>query len=81
MGTSAVRISWKDSTPGPHQVIISLGSGHEPRVVHGGSPQVISRLTPAAPYCFAVGYVYTVGGKVSYSTPACINGGTPSAGG
>ena len=82
-GRSAVRIAWKDTEPrGRYPVVISLGTGYGPRVVPDRSPQVISGFSPSKPYCFAVGYVYTLRGKAVYSSPpVCINGGTPSAGG
>jgi serine/threonine protein kinase len=83
VGHSAVRIAWKDAEPrGRYPVVISLGTGYPLRAVRDRSPQVISGLAPSKPYCFAVGYVYSMEGKTVYSSPpVCINGGTPSAGG
>jgi hypothetical protein len=72
---SSARISWKNPAQrgAPKQVVISLGRGFTPRVVPDVSPQVITGLQPGVPYCFAVGYVYTLEGKVSYSRPpACM---------
>lgn len=80
---SAVQISWRDTAPPGRyrQVVISLGAGNKSYVVADRSPQVISGLDPAKPYCFAVGYVYNLSGAASYSTPpACIRGGVPGTG-
>jgi len=85
------RISWTDTAPAAQykQVVISLGAGpgDRVRVVPDDSPQVVTKLTPDAPYCFAVGYIYAVtgnGAQASYSTvtsKACINGGAPEPAG
>jgi eukaryotic-like serine/threonine-protein kinase len=83
-GTS-VRLSWKNT--GSHaqnaQVVVTMGSGYEPRFLPNHSPQVITGLSPVEPYCFAVGYYVGSGSvNVAYSkvTPrACIRGGTPAA--
>lgn len=80
---SAVQISWRDTAPPGRyrQVVISLGAGNKSYVVADRSPQVISGLDPAKPYCFAVGYVYNLSGAASYSAPpACIRGGVPGTG-
>jgi hypothetical protein len=81
------RISWKDAAPaGRYEVVISLGRGQGARVrlVPDQSPQVVKGLTADGPYCFAVGYVYSLHGGASYSavtSKACINGGTPGPAG
>jgi hypothetical protein len=80
---STARIAWTDTAPrARYPVVISLGLGYAARVVPDRSPQVISGLSPSKPYCFAVGYVYTLQGKTVYSVPpVCIRGGAPAAGG
>ncbi len=78
---SSVMISWKDAAPQGsfRRVVISLGSGQRTLVVPDRSPQVVRGLNPTDPYCFAVGYVYSLQGAVSYSAhPACIRGGVPT---
>lgn len=80
---SSAQISWKDAArAGTYkQVVISLGAGNPTRVVPDQSPQVVGGLTPGQAYCFAVGYVYDLQGRVSYShRPACIRGGVPAGG-
>lgn len=73
---SAVRLSWTDTAAaGQYQVVVSLGHGYTPRVVPDQSPQVISGLVASRPYCFAVGYLYSLDGAVSYSAAVCIRGG------
>jgi serine/threonine protein kinase len=84
-GTTAVRISWRNTVSRTlyPQVVISLGAGYTLKSYPNDSPQVITGLTPDHPYCFAVGYVYdaVTSPKVSYSAEACINGGVPSTAG
>lgn len=76
---SAVKISWTDTAPvGQYQVVVALGSGYPTRVIPDATPQVISGLLPTRPYCFAVGYVYSLDGDVSYSPAVCIRGGVVS---
>jgi Protein kinase domain len=85
------RISWTDTAPAGQykEVVISLGSGpgDRVRVVPDDSPQVVTKLTPHARYCFAVGYIYAItgnGAQASYSavtSRACVNGGVPGPGG
>jgi serine/threonine protein kinase len=82
--STSVRLSWTNSGAhaADHQVIVSMGSGYQTRAVANHSPQVITGLTAAQPYCFAVGY-YIASGRVAYSTvtaSACVNGGAPAAG-
>jgi serine/threonine protein kinase len=79
---TTVRLSWKNT--GPHasdaNVIVSMGAGYKTRVLLNQSPQLITGLHPAEPYCFAVGY-YIASGDVAYSkvtAKACIRGGTPN---
>jgi protein kinase-like protein len=87
VGGTEARISWRDTAPvGGHEVVISLGRGQGTRVrlVRDESPQLVTGLTPDGPYCFAVGYVYSLHGAASYSavtSEACINGATPEPAG
>jgi serine/threonine-protein kinase PknK len=83
---TSVRLSWANAGPHAHdsQVIVSMGSGYNPRPLPNKSPQVITGLSAAQPYCFAVGYYIGSGPvNVAYSkitTKACIRGGKPAAG-
>ena len=87
---SAVRISWKNTEPVSKypSVVISpgVGQGLSTRPFANQSPQVFTGLVPGKPYCFAVGYVYSITGekaRTSYSTVtsrACVNGGAPETG-
>jgi serine/threonine protein kinase len=87
LSDTSVRLSWKND--GPHasdaQVIVSMGSGYNPRPVPNQSPQVITGLSPTQPYCFAVGYYVGSGAvNVAYSkvtAQACIRGGKPASAG
>jgi serine/threonine protein kinase len=87
---SSVRISWKNTEPAGKypSVVISPGTGQglSTRPFTNQSPQVFTGLVPGKPYCFAVGYVYSITGekaRTSYSTVtsrACVNGGVPETG-
>jgi serine/threonine protein kinase len=80
---SSVRISWTNPAreSAYKQVVISGGAGFPPQAVANDSPQIISGLNPGQGYCFSVGYVYDLQGKVSYSSPpACIRGGVAPSG-
>jgi hypothetical protein len=76
-----LKVSWHDPEGNPEHfpVVITLGAGHTPTPVTGGSPQVLTGLDPAKPYCVAVGYVYALDGHTAYSTPECVHGGQASA--
>jgi eukaryotic-like serine/threonine-protein kinase len=75
-----LKVSWHDPEGNPQHfpVVITLGAGHTPTPVTGGSPQVLTGLDPAKPYCVAVGYVYSLEGHTAYSTPECVHGGQAS---
>ncbi|MGH3196997.1 MAG: protein kinase domain-containing protein, partial [Streptosporangiaceae bacterium] len=84
---STAQISWKNTEPASTyaDVVISPGQGTGLRTLPfaNRSPQVYTGLKPGRPYCFAVGYVYAMTGKTSYSAvtrKACINGGVPEQG-
>ncbi|MEY9886457.1 hypothetical protein ABIA31_000083 [Catenulispora sp. MAP5-51] len=76
-----LKVSWHDPEGNPQHfpVVITLGSGHAPTPVTGGSPAVLTGLDPAKPYCVAVGYVYSLDGHAAYSTPECVRGGQASS--
>jgi hypothetical protein len=76
-----LKVSWHDPEGNPQHfpVVITLGADHLPKPVAGGSPQVLTGLDPAKPYCVAVGYVYSMDGRTAYSTPECVRGGQASA--
>ena len=78
---TGLKVSWHDPEGNPQHfpVVITLGSGHTPTPVAGGSPQVLTGLDPAKPYCVAVGYVYSLDGRAAYSTPECVRGGQASS--
>jgi serine/threonine protein kinase len=86
LNDTSVRLSWANAGPHAHdsQVIVSMGSGYNPRPMPNQSPQVITGLSPMQPYCFAVGYYIGSGSvNVAYSkitTKACIRGGKPATG-
>ncbi|MEY9855917.1 serine/threonine protein kinase [Catenulispora sp. GAS73] len=77
---TGLKVSWHDPEGNPQHfpVVITLGAGHTPTPVTGGSPQVLTGLDAAKPYCVAVGYVYSLDGRAAYSTPECVRGGQAS---